>query len=153
MITSTMQQLAAKQERLRQLIPQSSQESTTKGVNHVAVFAKDLEATAAFYTNVLGMPVVNITANRDVPESTHMNVDIGNNMMLSFFDFPHIPRLRRRAPEGVGGIMHIAIAISPERLTAARLSLAQNRVKHQEIGGSLYFKDPNGLGIELLSVT
>jgi len=153
MTTSTTQQLAAKRERLHQLIPQSRQESTTKGINHLAVFAKDLEVTAAFYTDVLGMPVVNITANRDVPESTHMNVDIGNNMMLSFFDFPHIPRLRRRTPEGVGGIMHVAIAISPERLAELKLRLTQNRVKHQEIDGSLYFNDPNGLGIELLPVS
>ena len=144
--------LEARRERLHRWIRQSKRQSTTQGVNHVAVFAKDLEATAAFYTEVLGMPVINISANRDVPESTHMNVDIGNNMMLSFFDFPHVSRLRRRAPEGAGGVMHIAIAISPERLIEVTERLVNNRVKYQEIGGSLYIKDPNGLVIELLPV-
>ena len=142
--------LEARRERLHRWIPQGKRQSATQGVNHVAVFAKDLEATAGFYSDVLGMPVINITANRDVPESTHMNVDIGNNMMLSFFDFPHVPRLRRRAPEGVGGVMHIAIAISPDRLLEVEGRLAQHGIKYQDIGGSLYFKDPNGLGIELL---
>ena len=41
------------------------------------------------------MPVVNVTANWDVPESTHINVSLGNGAMLSFFDFTHVPRLRR----------------------------------------------------------
>jgi hypothetical protein len=75
---------------------------------------------------------------------------LGNGMQLSFFDFPHVPRLRRRAPEGVGGIMHIALAISGERLTQVKTLLGQHQVKYQEIGGSVYLKDPNGLGIELL---
>ncbi len=150
MTTSTEQDLEEKRGRLRQWIPAAHQESVTLGVDHVAVFAKDLEATAAFYTQVMGMPVVNVTANRDVPESTHMNVAVGNGVQLSFFDFPHVPRLRRRAPEGVGGVMHIALGISRERLTQVKASLDQQRVKYQEVGGSLYLKDPNGLGIELL---
>ena len=29
--------------------------------------------------------------------------------------------------------------------------LQQRRVKYQEIGGALYLKDPNGLGIELMA--
>ena len=153
MTTLTAQELEAKRERLRQWIPKEKKGTTTQGVDHVAVFAKDMEATAAFYTSVLGMPVANVTSNRDVPDSTHMNVDIGNGMTLSFFDFPHVPRLRRRAPEGTGGVMHIAIAISPARLAEARKRLDGRRVEYQEIAGSLYFKDPNGLGIELLPVS
>ena len=96
------------------------------------------------------MPVVNVTANRDVPESTHMNVAVGNGVLLSFFDFPHVPRLRRRAPEGVGGVMHIALGISQERYIQVKAGLDQHQVQYREVGGSLYLKDPNGLGIELL---
>ena len=33
-----------------------------------------------------------------------MNVDVGNGMALSFFDFPHIPRLQEFATEGVGNV-------------------------------------------------
>jgi catechol 2,3-dioxygenase-like lactoylglutathione lyase family enzyme len=149
-MTTSTQELEQKRARLRQWIPEDKQESITRGVDHVAVFAKDLEATAAFYTNVLGLPVVSVTFNRDVPESTHMNVALGNGMQLSFFDFPHISRLQRRAPEGVGGIMHLALAISREQLAQVKARLAQHRVKYQEVGGSVYLKDPNGLGIELL---
>ena len=150
MTTVSLEELDARRERLRRWIPRDRPQPPTQGVNHLAVFAKDLEATAAFYTDVLGMPVVGVTANRDVPESTHMNVDIGNGAMLSFFEFPHVPRLRRRSPEGVGGIMHVAMPVAPERLAQAKQRLAKHRVPCQEIGGALYFKDPNGLGLELM---
>ena len=151
MTTSTKRDLTEKRARLSRWIPDTTRETLTQGVNHVAVYAKDLEATAAFYTNTMGMPVINVTDNnRDMPESTHMNVDAGNGMMLSFFDFPHIRRLQRRAPEGVGNVMHIALAITAARYAGVKGRLDEHRVKYEEVGGSLYVKDPNGLGIELL---
>ena len=150
MSTDTTTELEQKRARLRNRIPGGSQQSSSRGIDHLAVFAKDLETTADFYSQVMGMPVVNVTANRDVPESTHMNVDLGNGTMLSFFDFPHVRRLQRRTPEGVGGIMHIALPITPERLEELKVNLSRNRVKYQEIGGSVYFNDPNGMGIELM---
>ena len=119
-------------------------------MNHVAIFVKDQEATAEFYSNILGMPVVRVTANRDSADSTHMNVDMGNGMTFAFFDFPHVSRLQRKAPEGVGGIMHIALVIDRDRRDEIKKRLEQHRVKFQEIGGGLYLKDPNGLGIELM---
>jgi catechol 2,3-dioxygenase-like lactoylglutathione lyase family enzyme len=152
MTTPTSQEIEQKRARLRNWVSADQTQATTRGVDHIAVFARDLEETAAFYTNVMGMPVVNVTSNRDVPESTHMNVSVGNGMQLSFFDFPHVPRLQRRAPEGVGGVMHIALGISKERLAEVKGRLDQHRVRYQEVGGSVYLKDPNGLGIELMPV-
>ena len=102
----------AMRERLRKLIPEGGKDGPTQGVNHIAVFAKDLEPTAKFYEEIMDMPVVSVAPNRDVEESTHMNVAIGNGMRLSFFDFPHVPRLRKKAPEGVGNVMHIALPIA-----------------------------------------
>ena len=150
MTTKTSKSLEERQESLRRWIPAGEQADTSQGVNHIAVFSKDLEATAAFYTDVMGMPVINVAANRDVEDSTHMNVDVGNGMALSFFDFPHVPRLQRRAPEGVGNVMHIAIDITPNRYAELKGRLDSGSVSYQEVGGSLYVKDPNGLTIELL---
>ena len=150
MTTPTAEEIEAKRKRLRKWIPSGSIEGPTRGINHVAVFAGDLEATAAFYNDMMGMPVVGVSANRDVPESTHMNVHLGNGMLISFFDFPHIPRLQRRAPEGVGNVMHLALPITGERYREIKGRLDENGVSYEEVGGSLYVKDPNGLGIELL---
>ncbi len=150
MTTPTASEIEAKRTRLRKWIPEGEPEAATQGLNHLAVFAKDLEATAAFYNDVMGMPVVRVTGNRDVAESTHMNVAMGNGMTFAFFDFPHVPRLQRKSPEGVGGIMNVALAIGQERLDEIKDRLEQHRVKDQQIGGAFYLKDPNGLGLELM---
>ena len=150
MTTSSESDLDQKRARLRQWIPEGQSEASTQRMNHVAIFVKDMEATAEFYSSVMGMPVVRVTANRDAAESTHMNVDMGNGMTFAFFDFPHVSRLQRRAPEGVGGIMHIALVIDRDRREEIKKRLEQRRIKFQEIGGGLYLKDPNGLGIELM---
>lgn len=150
MTTSTTQELEAKRQRLQSMIPSGNEDASTNGVNHIAVFAKDLEATAVFYSDIMGMPVIGVTANRDVADSTHMNVDIGSGASLAFFDFPDVPRLRRKAPEGVGNVMHIALPISQKRFDQLKGRLDENKVKYQVVGGSLYLKDPNGLGIELM---
>lgn len=140
----------AMRERLRKLIPERGKDGPTQGVNHIAVFAKDLETTAKFYEEIMDMPVVSVAPNRDVEESTHMNVAIGNGMRLSFFDFPHVPRLRKKAPEGVGNVMHIALPIARNSFLDIKGRCDQAKIKYQEVGGAIYVKDPNGLAIELM---
>ena len=140
----------AMRERLRKLIPEDGKDGPTQGVNHIAVFAKDLETTAKFYEEIMDMPVVSVAPNRDVKESTHMNVAIGNGMRLSFFDFPHVPRLRKKAPEGVGNVMHIALPIARNSFLDIKGRCDQAKIKYQEVGGAIYVKDPNGLAIELM---
>ena len=105
MTTPTAAELQAKRARLKKWIPGGGADAATQGMNHLAVFAKDLEATAAFYNDVLGMPVVSVTGNRDVPESTHMNVAMGNGMTFAFFDFPHPGCAAKRRKAWVGSCM------------------------------------------------
>ena len=149
-MTSSNSKTEAMRERLRSLIPKSGKDGPTQGVNHIAVFAKDLEATAKFYEEIMDMPVVSVAPNRDVDESTHMNIAIGNGMRLSFFDFPHVPRLQKKAPEGVGNVMHIALPIARSIFTEIKGRCDSNKIKYQEVGGAIYVKDPNGLAIELM---
>ena len=151
MTTNLDETLDEKRIRLRRFIPHEQAEVATQGMDHVAIFAKDLEVTAEFYSNVMGMAVTSVTPNRDSLESTHMTVDMGNGMSFAFFDFPHVAGLQRKAPEGVGGIMHIALMVRAERRAEIVERLRQRGTKFQEIGGSLYLKDPNGLGIELMA--
>ncbi len=150
-MTTTSSKTEAMRERICKMIPEGGKDGPTQGVNHIAVFAKDLEATAAFYNDVMGMPVVRISANRDSQDSTHMNIDMGNGMTFAFFDFPHVSRLQRKAPEGVGGIMHIALVIEDKKREEIKARLEQHKIDFQEIGGGVYLKDPNGLGIELIT--
>ena len=149
-MTTSESKTEAMRERLRGLIPEGGKDGPTQGVNHIAVFAKDLEATAKFYSEIMDMPVVSVAPNRDADESTHMNVAIGNGMRLSFFDFPHVPRLQRKAPEGVGNVMHIALPIARKIFLEVKGRCDRNKIKYEEGGGAIYVKDPNGLAIELM---
>ena len=150
MTTGLDKGIEEKRLRLQQLVGKGPEESPTRGINHLAVFALDLEATAEFYVNVMGMGIISVTPSRDEPHSTHMNVDIGKGVSLSFFDFPHVERLKVPAPEGAGGTMHVAIPISPERYNEIEGRLREKGVPYRRIGESVYFKDPNGMNLELL---
>ena len=150
MATDLDRQIEEKRRRLRELVGRGPRESPTEGINHLAVFALDLEATAEFYINVMGMPVIGVTSNRDEPRSTHMNVDLGGGVSIAFFDFPHVERLKVPAPEGVGGMMHVAIPISRERYDEVEGRFKERGVPHRRIGDSVYLKDPNGMSIELI---
>ena len=149
-MTTTSSKTEAMRERIRKMIPEGGKDGPTEGVSHIAVFAKDLEATARFYEEIMDMPVVSVAPNRDSNESTHMNVAIGNGMRLSFFDFPHVPRLQKKAPEGVGNVMHIALPIARNIFTEIKARCDRNKVTYEEGGGAIYVKDPNGLAIELM---
>ena len=141
-----------KRQRLQGFVGAGPSESSTQGINHLAVFALDLEATAEFYMNVLEMPLTGVVPNRDEPLSTHINVDIGNGVSLSFFDFPHVERLKIPVPEGVGGMMHVAIPVAEQRFSRIEERLRDQGIPYQRIGRGVYFKDPNGMTLELMIV-
>lgn len=150
MTTQSQDELAARREALKRWVPERPYKPLTQGINHTAVMALDLEETARFYTEVLGMHVMGVAPNRDEPQSTHITIDIGNGAAISFFDFPHVDRLTKVAPEGGGNVMHIATPISRKNLSIIRARLDATGAEYGEAGGSLYVPDPNGLTIELL---
>ncbi len=136
--------------RLRSFLGGRPGGAPTRGIDHVAVFALDLEATARFYTEVMGMRVTSVSPNRDEPRSTHMTVDLGNGASLAFFDFPHVERLKAPAPEGAGGMMHVAVPIPRDRYDEIEGRLKARGVAYSRIGESVYFRDPNGMAMELM---
>ena len=54
------------------------------------------------------------------------------------------------ATEGVGNIMHIALEITRQRYAEVKSRLDEEGVDYEEVGGSLYVRDPNRLNLELL---
>ena len=152
MATDRDRQIEDKRLRLQELVGKGPKESSGQGINHLAVSALDLEDTAEFYISVMGMPVTMVTSNRDEPGSTHMIVDIGNGVGLSFFDFPHVKRLQVPAHEGAGGMMHVAIPIPQGRYLEIEGNLMDRGVEYRRIGDSVYLKDPNGTSLEIMIV-
>ncbi len=126
--------------------------STARGVHHVALICSDVERTIQFYDGLLGFPVIEIIENRDYPGSTHLFFDLGHQNLLAFFDFPGLGL--QPGMESIGSVQHIAISIAPPQFEAAQRRLEAAGVPYagpdRGIVNSMYFKDPDGIQIELI---
>ena len=134
------------------LPPDQRPASTGAGVHHLALICSDPETTVDFYQGLLGFPLVELFENRDYPGSTHFFFDIGNRNMLAFFDFPGLGL--EPVPEGIGGVQHVAISVTPEALETAKQRLEEAGVGYigpdMGVHESIYFKDPDGIQVELI---
>ena len=151
---SELEEVRARRQRLREkyLRPPGERPPTTvQGVHHLALICRDVEETIQFYQEFLGFPLVELVENRDYAGSSHFFFDIGNRNLLGFFDFPG--HEHPAFTETIGGVQHLAISISPEQYDAARKKLDEAGVAYlgpdRGIEESMYFRDPNGVGLEL----
>lgn len=122
----------------------------TGGFHHVALICADVEQTIRFYQDFLGFPLVELVENRDYPGSSHFFFDVGNGNLLGFFDFPGHDHPGFR--ETIGGVQHIALSTSAEKFAAVKAKLDQEGVEYlgpdRGVEESMYFRDPNGVGLE-----
>jgi glyoxylase I family protein len=129
--------------------------SAARGMHHAAFICKDVEQTIRFYQDFLGFPLVELVENRDYAGSSHFFFDIGNHNLLGFFDFPGHDHPEFR--ETIGALQHMAISVSGEQFAAAKAKLDRAGVDYvgpdRGADDSLYFRDPNGLGLELYHET
>jgi glyoxylase I family protein len=148
-------ELAAHRDELRgrYLRPAAERAPTTgRGIHHAALICSDVAATIEFYQGLLGFPLVELVENRDYPGSSHFFFDLGNSTLLGFFDFPGLGL--QPGVEALGTVQHIAISVTGEHHAQLRARLDDAGVDYsgpeRGIEESLYFRDPDGVGIELL---
>jgi glyoxylase I family protein len=124
-----------------------------RGIHHAALICSDVERTIQFYQGLLGFPLVELVENRDYKGSTHFFFDLGNQTLLGFFDFPGLGL--QPGVESIGSVQHIAISVPRDRWEQLRARLDEAGVAYfgpdQGIPESMYFSDPDGIQIELLS--
>jgi glyoxylase I family protein len=127
--------------------------SPGRGIHHAALICSDVEQTIEFYQGLLGFPLVEIVENRDYPGSAHLFFDVGNSTLLGFFDFPGLGL--EPGVEAIGGVQHIAISVPQDRWAEIRSRLDAEGVPYdgpqRGIPESLYLRDPDGIGLEMLS--
>lgn len=152
------------------------------GVNHVALVARDMAETVAFYEGVLEMPLVK-TVEFANGRGQHFFFDCGGGGLIAFFWFPDAPPaapgiasmhedIRRNGSMTAHASMnHLAINIPLEKFDAYVERLKSKGVgvyviNHDDspAGGSaemhdgvwirsMYFRDPNGIHMELAALT
>ncbi|HEY2815368.1 MAG TPA: VOC family protein [Acidimicrobiales bacterium] len=125
-------------------------QSSARGVHHLALLSSDVERTVEFYQGVLEFPLTEMFENRDYGGSTHFFFDIGNGNALAFFDLPGLD-LGAYA-EVLGGLHHLAISVEPARWQHLKEKLEAVGIPTVHLdGSSLYFNDPDGARLELIS--
>jgi len=152
------------------------------GVNHVALVCKDMAETVDFYDGLLGMKLVK-TIDLPDGRGQHFFFDCGGGGAIAFFWFPNAPAaapgiasmhpdyLRVGSQTAHASMNHLAISIPlekfdeyAERLRAKGISLrvlnhedtethASATVSDKTWIRSMYFRDPNGIHMELAALT
>ena len=148
-----LEKINAERERIREtyLKPEGERPaSSVRGIHHTAVLSSDVERTINFYQGILEFPLTDIFENRDYKGSNHFFFDLGNGNLLAFFDFPGLG-LGPYA-EVLGGLHHIAISVEPDNWERLKRKLDDEGIPYlHESGTSIYFKDPDGTRVELIS--
>src|SRR5579863_9863618 len=126
----------------------------TTGVHHMTLIGSNRQATIDFYEGVLGMPFVFEQPNLDVPAESHLYFDPGDGRLLTFFVREERGTDPAPVPEAIGSVHHLAFAASRETFDRAEARLRE--LGYPNTGpidrgfmDSLYFRDPNGLRLEL----
>ena len=140
--------------------------TVTRGIHHLALNTEDMKVTVDFYVNVVGMALVHAMkvppglgkgpGNRGNPpyeEIRHYFFDMGNDSLLAFFEMPRgaEPQVKR---DGIGGMQHVAFAVTPRSFAALQKRLREAGVPFDGpidiLPGliSIYFLDPSGIRLE-----
>jgi catechol 2,3-dioxygenase-like lactoylglutathione lyase family enzyme len=153
-----------------------------RGVNHVALVCRDMAETVDFYVNVLEMPLqkaIELPGGR----GQHFFFDCGGGGSIAFFWFPDAPPaapgIASMHPDyrNVGSqtahasMNHLAISVPLEKFDEYAERLQSRGVELRVINHedserhaspevneltwirSMYFRDPNGIHMELAALT
>ncbi|HEV2363635.1 MAG TPA: VOC family protein [Caulobacteraceae bacterium] len=153
-----------------------------EGVNHVALVARDMAETVEFYEQILEMPLVK-TVEFPGGRGQHFFFDCGGGGLIAFFWFPDAPPAapgiasmhqdvaKNGAKTAHASMNHLAISIPLEKFDAyvERLrgkGIAVHVINHDDSPAgaspvvnegvwirSMYFRDPNGIHMELAALT
>ena len=149
-----------------------------RGVHHLALVCRDMARTVAFYSGVLGMPLVK-TIELPADMGQHFFFDVGNGDCLAFFWYPETPEpvpgvsapaafpIVGDARSAIGSMNHVAFCVPPESFDAYVARLHEKGIETSEVANhdnskwqvtrklhdgvflrSVYFFDPDGILLE-----
>lgn len=121
-----------------------------KGVAHFSIPVSDLERSTKFYSDVVGLKLINTDGKR------HSFMDAGGTcILLCAEDAPVNPENRK-------DLVHHAFMVSDEELAQAKAHLeahgAEVLYEEDREGGTvngprIYFRDPDGTRLEFIKLT
>jgi glyoxalase family protein len=121
-----------------------------EGIHHITAITGDAPRNLDFYTRVLGLRLVKKTVNQDDPTVYHLFYadEVGSaGSDLTFFEYPGA--MPGRAGAGMVHLITWRVA-SPEALDFWAERLGAEGVEVERDGSRLRFRDPEGMGLELV---
>ena len=122
-----------------------------KAIIETAIYVDDLRAAEAFYRTVLGLAVIGQEPGR------HVFFQVGEASVLLAFLAEATQKGDQLPPHGATGPGHFALGIEAEAFDAWRKLLQSHGVTIEKDvewprgGKSLYFRDPAGNSVELVT--
>lgn len=127
-----------------------------QGIHHITAIGANIQATQAFFGDLLGMRRVKMTSNFDDPNSAHWYWGVGEGRpgtLITYFE--RNPAKTRRAQMGAGQTHHFALAVPDEetqlewREKLLKAGLRVSPVMDRVYFKSIYTNDPDGHIVEL----
>jgi catechol 2,3-dioxygenase-like lactoylglutathione lyase family enzyme len=131
-------------------------------LNHAAWVTHDVEATANFYINIMGMELASTVYDDKVPSTGdafpyfHIFFRMQDGSTIAFFEAPGLPPRPPITHPAYDIFDHIALqAANKEEVDEWGAWLRSNGVEivgptdHKGLIYSIYFRDPNGIRLEI----
>ncbi|MEX0923691.1 MAG: VOC family protein [Rhodovibrionaceae bacterium] len=143
-------------------------DSLVRGVHHLVLTTEDMKETIDFYMAIFGMQLVHgfktgpgvaaMSSERGNPPFEgirHYFMDMGNDSVLAFFEFPK-GKVGKNDRNTIGGMQHVSFCVED----GAEFEELQRRLRENDVpyygpikmtsgpGYSIYFFDPSGARIE-----
>ncbi|MGJ1390590.1 SMU1112c/YaeR family gloxylase I-like metalloprotein [Sphingobacterium spiritivorum] len=120
-------------------------------IHHVAVICSDYHISKKFYTEILGMHIIQETYRKE-RDSYKLDLAIGSEYIIELFSFPNPPP-RPSHPEACG-LRHLSFLVENIKEEVAKLDMAgipHEQIRTDELTNKefVFFADPDGLPIEL----
>jgi len=123
-------------------------------IHHIAVICSDYEKSKTFYTEILGLEVIQEVYRKE-RDSYKLDLALNGQYVIELFSFPNPPQ-RPSRPEAVG-LRHLAFSTSD--LDACIAELAKHQIESEpiridEFTGKrfTFIADPDDLPIEFYEV-
>lgn len=119
-------------------------------IHHIAIICSDYKASKKFYTEVLGLTVINETYRKE-RQSYKLDLSLNGNYIIELFSFPDSPQ-RPSRPEAAG-LRHLAFEVDNLETIIHHLEkhhIQSETIRVDEITNKrfTFITDPDGLPIE-----
>lgn len=131
-------------------------------LSHMAFITRDTEATADFYTRIMGMELVNAVLDDAIPSTGepipyfHSFFRLADGSTIAFFEAPGLPAAAAPTHPAYAVFNHIALQVdTADEVLRWQAWLEEHGLdlvgptNHADEFLSIYFHDPNGVRLEI----